>query len=175
MINRRHLAAFALTLAMAMGTVGEGHATTRIPGLESPAVAGSATLSFLGFTVYRGRLFTEEGQAFTPGAPVALELVYNRTFTAEQMLDTTRSELARVEPGRPGQDIILDRLADCFRDVSRGDQFLAASEEPDRLRLWLNGTQTCDVRGDGIGARFLSIWLSENSRFPRLSRQLRGA
>ena len=175
MISRRHIVALPLALAITFGSLADLGATTRIPGLDNPAEVGSATLSFLGFTVYRGRLFTEEGRSFAPGEPVALEIIYNRDFSAEQMLDTTRSELERVEPGRPGQDALVDRLADCFRDVSRGDQFLAASESPDRLRLWLNGTQTCDVRGDEIGKRFLSIWLSDNSRFPRLSRQLRGA
>lgn len=166
----------ALSLAILLGFVGLGdlRASTTIPGLENPSEVGSATLNFFGFTVYRGRLFTENGRAFTPGEPVALEIVYNRNFTADQMRDTTRSELARVEPGRSDQDALVGRLADCFRDVARGDQFLAASETPDRLRLWLNGTQTCDVQGDQVGKRFLAIWLSENSRFPRLSRQLRG-
>ena len=174
MTSRRHIASLSLALALVFGAAGDLRASTVIPGLEDPSVVGSATLSFLGFTIYRGRLFTENGRDFTPGDPVALEIVYNRNFTAEQMRDTTRDELARVEPGRDGQDVILERLAECFRDVSRGDQFLAASEGPDRLRLWLNGTLTCDVQGDGIGERFLSIWLSDNSRFPRLSRQLRG-
>ncbi|MGY6411698.1 MAG: chalcone isomerase family protein [Alkalilacustris sp.] len=174
MTARRHLTAFAVLLAATIGPA-ELRSSTVIPGIENPTEIGSATLNFFGFTVYRGRLFTEDGRAFTPGEPVALELVYNRNFTAEQMLDTTRSELARVEPGREGQDALVETLAGCFRDVGRGDQFLAASESPDRLRLWLNGALTCDVEGDEIGKRFLSIWLSENSRFPRLSRQLRGA
>ncbi len=173
MTTRRTLTALTIALTAAFGTA-DLRASTSIPGLENPSEIGAATLNFFGFTVYRGRLFTEDGRDFAPGVPVALEIIYNRTFTAEQMLDTTRSELARVEPGQPDQDVIVDRLAECFRDVSRGDQFLAASDNPDRLRLWLNGTLTCEVEGNEIGQRFLSIWLSDNSRFPRLSRQLRG-
>ena len=173
MTARRHITALAVVLAATLGTA-ELRATTTIPGLESPTEIGAATLNFFGFTIYRGRLFTENGRDFAPGEPVALEIVYNRTFSAEQMLGTTRDELDRVEPGRPGQDALVDNLSECFRDVSRGDQFLAASDTPDRLRMWLNGNLTCEVEGDEIGKRFLAIWLSDNSRFPRLSRQLRG-
>lgn len=173
MISRRHISALAIMLAAALGPA-ELRATTTIPGLESPTQIGAASLSFFGFTIYRGRLFTENGRDFVPGEPVALEIIYNRSFSAEQMLDTTRDELARVEPGRPGQDALVDTLAACFRDVSRGDQFLAASDTPDRLRLWLNGSLTCEVEGEEIGKRFLAIWLSDNSRFPSLSRRLRG-
>ena len=173
MTMRRHIAALSIALVAAIG-VADLRASTVIPGLENPSEIGSATLSFFGFTIYRGRLFTENGRDFVPDAPAALEIVYNRSFTAEQMRDTTRDELTRVEPGRDGQDALVERLAGCFRDVSRGDRFLAASEGPDRLRLWLNGTLTCDVEGDEVGKRFLAIWLSDNSRFPRLSRQLRG-
>ena len=175
MIRRLYAAVLTLCLAAAAAVMpADLRASTTIPGMSNPAPVGAASLSFLGFTVYRGRLFTEEGRNFVPGQPVALEIVYNRNFTAGQMLDTTRSELRRVEPDGSGHDQIVARLQECFRDVSQGDSFLAVSPTPDRLRLWLNGSATCDVQGDGIGERFLSIWLSENSRFPRLSRQLRG-
>lgn len=173
MTVRRPALVLALIASLAV-PLDAGRASTTIPGLQNPAVVGAASLSFFGFTVYRGRLFTEAGRDFAPGEPVALEIIYNRNFSAQQMLSTTRSELARVEPDAPDRDALANRLAECFADVGRGDQFLAASEDPDRLRLWLNGRETCNVSGDRIGERFLSIWLSENSRFPNLSRQLRG-
>lgn len=174
MFIRRHISGLTIVLATAFGTAELRATATTIPGLENPTVIGSASLNFLGFTVYHGRLFTENGRDFRTGEPVALEIVYNRSFSAGQMLDTTRDELARVDAGRADEHALAESLSECFRVVGRGDQFLAVSDNPDRLRLWLNGNLTCELEGNEVGNRFLAIWLSDNSRFPSLSRQLLG-
>jgi len=166
----------ALTLASGGAIVGASgaQASPDISRLADPVQVGEARLSFLGFVIYEGRLFTEGGQAFSEGAPVALEILYRRDFSAQQMLTTTRSELGRVDRDATDNDQIVNQLSACFRDVADGDRYLAISPLPDELELKLNGTTVCDLRAPGIGQRFLAIWLSDESRFPRLSRRLRG-
>lgn len=167
-----------VTLALGLGAVlalgPMAQASTDISGLSNPTRIGEARLSFFGFVIYEGQLFTEGGRPFAPGEPVALEIRYRRDFSAQQMLQATYDELGRVEGRAPDQRELVSRLASCFRDVTDGDSFLDISRSADQLELKLNGARTCDVRAPRVGERFLSIWLSDNSRFPRLSRRLRG-
>jgi hypothetical protein len=168
----------AAVFGLALGLAGVGadavRASADITGLSDPTRIGEARLSFLGFVIYEGQLFTERGRPFSPGEPVALEILYRRSFSAQQMLQATYDELGRVEGRAPDQQQLVTRLSSCFRDVGDGDRFLAISRGPDDLELKLNGTRTCAVNAPRLGERFLSIWLSDNSRFPRLSRRLRG-
>ncbi|OUD08588.1 hypothetical protein BVC71_11635 [Marivivens niveibacter] len=141
---------------------------------EPLAPLGSASLGVLGFQAYDTILYTPSGQAFDWTAPMALEINYERDFSAEILTQTTREEIARIE-GNPGDlDRVINTLADCMRDVSDGDQFVANAPTPDQIEFSLNGTTTCNVTYPNLRKRFLSIWLSDDSRFPRLSRQLRG-
>lgn len=166
----------AITAGILGGTIYVHAASTdtRISGLSDPKLRGEARLSILGIVAYEGRLFTEGGIAFAPNSPAALELVYRRAFSAAQLARATRSELERLYPGAGGIEVSIAAIQTCFRDVDDGDSYMAISQSPDSLALWLNGTQTCRLTQPGIGQRFLSIWLSDESRYPRLSRQLRG-
>ncbi|GGE12865.1 hypothetical protein SAMN05421774_10397 [Gemmobacter megaterium] len=166
----------ALLLALLLGPVlaGAGMAQTRIPDLSNPVAIGQAQLRVLGFLAYEGRLYTEGGARFDPEAPSALLLTYNRAFSARQLTRATETELRRIAPQASGLGQMLNLVSDCFRDVAQGDRYLAISPRPDELRLMLNGTETCRISYPEVGKRFLAIWLSDNSRFPRLSRQLRG-
>lgn len=174
---RLHARAIAAITAGILGGniyVQAASANTSIPGLLDPQLKGQARLSILGIVAYEGRLFTEGGTAFAPDSPAALELIYRRNFSAAQLARATRSELERLYPDAGGMEANIAAIQTCFRDVNDGDSYLAVSQSPDALTLWLNGTQTCRLTQSGIGQRFLSIWLSDESRYPRLSRQLRG-
>lgn len=142
--------------------------------LPGATVRGEATLRFLGVPVYRAALFTANGAAFDWKKPMALRLKYAMSFEAGELVSATRKEMARIEGTQPDHAEIEGKLAPCFRDVVSGDAFVAATAGPDALSFWLNGSQTCTLRHAQIAQRFLSVWLSENSRSPRQSRQLRG-
>lgn len=133
---------------------------------------GAASLGVLGIKAYDGRLFTLGGAPFDWNAPMALELTYQRNFTAADLVTGTEAEMTRIE-GRNVADTVA-ALTPCFADVSEGDRFVAVGLSPDRIALWLNGAQRCDVAYPAIRQRFLSIWLSDNARFANLSRKLRG-
>ncbi|WP_126976016.1 chalcone isomerase family protein [Frigidibacter oleivorans] len=168
------LIALALSPALSPAPARAFEAVVARAGIPDPAPIGAATLRWLGLPVYEGRLYTARGQEFDWTRPMALELHYLRGFSREDMLDATRAELERLEGPRPDHDALVEALAPCFRQVGRGDRFVAAMPAPDRLTFWFNGAPTCDIARPGIGPRFLSIWLSDNSRSASLSRQLRG-
>ena len=143
---------------------------------ESVALSplSSASVSVLGFSAYDTILYTPSGQSFDWDAPMALEITYRRAFSADLLIDATRKEIDRIEGGPSDLDQVIGTLTTCMRDVGDNDQFLANAPTPDRIIFTLNGATTCDVTYPELRKRFLSIWLSDDSRFPRLSRQLRG-
>ena len=142
---------------------------------ESPlSPLGTASLGVLGFQAYDTILYTPSGQAFDWDAPMALEITYERDFTADILIETTREEIARIEGNPDDLEQVIETLATCMRDVQDGDQFIANAPTPDQIVFSLNGATTCNVTYPDLRKRFLSIWLSDDSRFPRLSRQLRG-
>lgn len=143
--------------------------------LPLPSQTGAATVRLLGIPIYSAALFTNGGSQFDWAAPFALELSYEQTIGRDKLLSATLSEMQRMEGAQADHSAIIDKLTTCFRDVARGDRIVALAEAADRVGFWYNGTQTCQVQHPNIRDRFLGIWLSDASRFPKLSRQLRGA
>ena len=143
-------------------------------GLATPVKLGEATLRVLGQTVYSATLHTEGPRQFNWSQPLSLRIDYDYSFTAAQLVKATGREIERIEGPRADQATLMQKLAPCFRDVGPGDSFMAISKSANQVELRLNGKQTCNVTHPELRQRFLGIWLSPNSRSPRLSRQLRG-
>ncbi|MEO3416379.1 chalcone isomerase family protein [Roseovarius sp. CAU 1744] len=141
---------------------------------DTPALRGEATFRWLGVPLYTARFFTPDGQALSWQKPAALQLIYARDFSRQSLVDATMSELERMEGTRADHAELAQKLVPCFRDVGEGDQFVAIATTTDEVQLYFNGAPTCQLRHAEINARFLGIWLSDNSRAPELSRRLRG-
>jgi hypothetical protein len=89
-------------------------------------------------------------------------------------MKSTMAELDRLEGPQQDHPTIQQKLRNCFKRVGPEDKFLAVGPQVNRIELFRNGVRTCTVAHANIRARFLDIWLSPNSRFPSLSRKLRG-
>jgi len=135
---------------------------------------GAADYRFLGLRLYSARLFTPKGQQFSWANPVALELKYDRIISRDNLVRVTLSELKRIENAYDDYDTLAPKLKNCFRDVKDGDQFLAIANGADTIEFRYNDTPTCQLTHSDIRKRFLSIWLSDDSRAPKLSQRLLG-
>jgi hypothetical protein len=166
---------FRLLLALTL-FAGPASAQDRVAmaGLPNPVVIGEASLGVIGITAYDARLSTSDGVPFDWTVPMALELDYKRGFSADDLLRGTEAEMRRTMGDSADMPNVIALLDDCFLAVEKGDSYLAVSLSPDQIDLWRNGTQTCTVNYPDIRKRFLSIWLSDQSRFSTLSRKLRG-
>lgn len=169
----RTLASSIVVLALVAGSASARPDLERA-GLSAPGNVGQVTFRWLGLPLYRAALFTEEGADFTWQRPMALELAYLRNISRDNLLEATLTELERIEGRKPDLDSLLGKLRGCFRDVRKGDTFVAVARARDVLSFWLNGRKTCELRHTGVRERFLGIWLSDKSRSASLSRQLRG-
>jgi hypothetical protein len=142
--------------------------------VNSAKERGRAQVRWLGLKIYTARLFTTDGEAFDWTRSFALELTYDRRFSAASLSRASGKELARLEGRQSDHPEILQKLAICYQDVKAGDRFVALGRAKDQVDFLLNGRQTCQLKHDNIRQRLLSIWLSDDARDPDLSRQLRG-
>jgi len=138
-----------------------------LPGAQQ---RGEATFRFLGFPMYKARLYTDGGRAFDWQQDFALELTYQRNLTEYDLIESTLREMKRL--GQTPQ--VEDQLALCFDDVAPGDRYLAVTDGSDRIGLWRNGRSTCTLSHPQIKRQFMSIFLGENSRSAKFTRNLRG-
>lgn len=141
---------------------------------KTPVLRGQAEFRFLGRPMYQAEFYAPEAGQQQGLAPSALELTYQRAFSEGLLVWASMAELRRLEGERADHADFESALETCFSDVVEGDRYLALAANADDLEFWLNGEQACQISGAGWSDRFLSIWLSENARDPRLARVLMG-
>ena len=173
--------AMAILCCASFASVAGVKPTSASPLLELTAqkidradIAGAATVRWLGFRAFDAVLVTPNGAPYDRGKQAALELQYAVSFSQDDLMNSTMAELDRLEGTQQDHPTIQQKLRNCFKRVGPEDKFLAIGPQVNRIELFRNGVRTCTVSHANIRARFLDIWLSPNSRFPSLSRKLRG-
>lgn len=162
---RRYLALLWLLLAPVSAQANS--IETVLPNAE---LRGAATFRFIGFPLYKARLFTQSGAPLDWNADFAVELQYQRNLTQYDLVEGTMRELARLGPALP----VRDQLNRCFKDVRKGDRYLAVSRGQNKIAFWLNGKPTCTLSHPGIKTRFMGIFLGNNTRSKSFTRNLKG-
>ena len=149
-----------------------GHAAKASPvssALPDAELRGEATLRFLGFPLYKARLFTPSGAPLDWSKDFALELTYLRDLTAYDLVEGTMREFERTGGTLP----VRAQLNQCFFDVRKGDRYTAVANGPNQLTFWRNDTRTCTLSHPQITARFMGIFLGDNTRSRRFTSLLR--
>ncbi|MEP1327347.1 hypothetical protein [Pseudophaeobacter sp.] len=158
---------FCSCLCLAPFVAGATQASNLPPGVEE---RGEATFSFLGFQIYKARLFTQGGRPLDWSQDFGLELTYRRRLSQSDLVEATLREMTRMGNALP----IRDQLEKCYQPVAPGDRYLAVSDGPNRLSFWRNGVTVCTLAQDNIKARFMEIFLGKDSRSTRFTRALLG-
>jgi len=140
---------------------------TPLPGVQ---LAGQGSLRFLGFEIYRARLWVSPG--FQPedyaAHPLALELAYRRDFTAQAIAQRSIEEMRRVGTFTAQQATRWQQaLQAALPDVKAGDRLTG---------LYQPGAGTVGEVADPAFARlFFGIWLSPQTSEPGLRQSLLAA
>ncbi|MEP3295640.1 MAG: hypothetical protein ABJO27_04025 [Pseudoruegeria sp.] len=142
--------------------------------LRAAEPIGEASFRLLGAELYRAQLFTEGGADFEVDQPYSLALVYERSIKGSTLIKATLREMRRMEGKRADHAEIAEKLNDCFQSVKEGDRYSAIPRGQSVVEFWRNGALRCSLSHPGIRDRIMGIWLSDQSRDPNLSRQLRG-
>jgi len=143
--------------------------------LPSARMAGQGVLRFLGFEIYRARLWVQPGfDADNYSAhPLALELTYQREFTAEAIASRSIEEMRRVGRFTPQQATRWRQaLQAALPDVKPGDRLLGIHQPGAGAVFRMAGRVVGEVPDAEFSRLFFGIWLSPQTSEPGLRQQL---
>lgn len=147
---------------------------------EWPTV-GQAQLSWFVFDVYESRLQSPSGgyvvsSDITPH-PVALEIRYQRNISSDQLLDATIEQWQALGYDSKSQKQWLDALLPIFPSVSSGDRLIYVTDGLSGDFYFNKDDQQSHIGkidNEQLNDAFLAIWLSPNTEYPNLRKQLIG-
>ena len=157
-------------------------APARAPGASAPVpglqFAGQGEMRFLGFEIYRARLWVGRGFDAERYAahPLALELTYQRGFTAEAIAKRSIEEMRRVGDFSPEQGVQWQKaLQAALPDVKPGDRLVGLHRPGGGTVFKMDGRVVGDVPDPEFSRLFFGIWLSPKTSEPGLRQQLMAA
>lgn len=164
----------------AAGLVGTVQAAEPAPGapLAGVRLVGQGVLRFLGFEIYRARLWAPPGfdaDHYGDG-PLALELTYHRDFTAEAIAKRSIEEMRRVGSFTPQQAARWQQaLQAALPDVKPGDRLLGIHQPGVGAVFKMAGRVVGQVPDAEFSRLFFGIWLSPRTSEPGLRQELLAA
>jgi hypothetical protein len=142
---------------------------------------GQATLTWGPFTVYDSQLLTPGGRWQPQQWPLALIITYRREISRQELLDATLEQWQAQKTGSSEQrQQWLKQLATVWPNVSDGSRLAFQADASGGQFYWQpSGTQSAIKP---IGPRFdpafrdafLNIWLSPDTTYPDIRRELTG-
>ncbi|KFZ37029.1 hypothetical protein HR45_13385 [Shewanella mangrovi] len=141
---------------------------------------GNASLSWLWFDIYHSTLRTPDGVYLSEAAPLALQIQYLRNISAQELLDATREQWQKLGYSKAQIEVWLLELSAIFPSVEEGDQLVYVSAgEHGRFYFQPQGQAHFHSLGhiseSTLNRAFIAIWLSPQTAYPKLRRQLIGA
>ena len=152
--------------------VAAGHPSAPMAGVQW---RGQGTLRFWGMAIYEAHLWVSPG--FAPqdyaALPLALELTYQRRFTAQAIAQRSIEEMRRVgdfsaEQGTRWQQALQDALP----NVQAGDKLMGLYRPGVGALFQLQGRTVGEVADPEFARLFFGIWLSPKTSEPRLRHSL---
>jgi hypothetical protein len=145
-----------------------------VSAFAAPKLVSTAEMSLLFWRVFRAELWSNDG-VFDWAKPFALSLTYDMEFSADELTDKTITEIDRLTDwSTPALASLRDKISPCMATVTDGDRFTAVGVSPDKVTMFLNSREQCQLETPDLRRAFFQIWLSDDSRFPTESRRLRG-
>ena len=138
-------------------------------------MVGQGTLRFLGFDVYRARLWAAPGfdASDYTAYPLALELTYHRAFSAEAIAKRSIEEMRRVGSFTAEQALRWQQaLQAALPDVKPGDRLLGVYQPGAGAVFRMGGRVVGEVPDAEFSRLFFGIWLSPKTSEPALRQAL---
>ena len=194
-VTRRHfgqfVAGFAL-LAPALQAVAQAPAKAPAaqPAFKVPAelgafgaatawqLQGAGALRFFGFKAYDANLWSAgsvKGNPLGDKSLFALEIVYNTGIKAEEIVNVSLVEMARLKKLTDLQ--IKTWTADMqrtFPNVVQGDRLTGVYVPKVGTRFFFNSRLIAEINDPAFGDAFFAIWLDEGTKRAELHRGLLG-
>ncbi|MFC3024727.1 chalcone isomerase family protein [Vibrio zhugei] len=149
------------------------------PSLAQWQRVGQAHFTWLWFDVYDSTLYTPNGRYVDLHSPLALHIEYRRTISAQDLLTATEKQWKKLTFKQDDIDQWLSKLKTIFPSVEEGDQLVYQSNGKTGTFYFKPVNQSDfhvvgDIESPTFNTAFLSIWLSPQSQYPDLRKQLIG-
>jgi len=135
-------------------------------------LVGMAQMKWLWFDIYQAKVFTPTGTYTLNQWPVALDLLYKRSITAEQLILSTIHEWERQTIDYPPEWISY--LRDIWPDIAPQDQLILYVDNANISHFFYNSKFIGSLNDPLFSTAFTAIWLSKNTLKPALRNQLIG-
>ena len=178
------LAHSASTLAQ---TQARSTATTKTPtelgafgGGATWQMQGSGALRFFGFKAYDANLWSTVPapsgvNPFAAKGLYALEIVYNTGIKADEIVNVSLVEMARLRRLTDAQvKAWTAEMQRTFPSVVSGDRLTGLHVPNVGTRFFFNSRLISEINDAAFGDAFFAIWLDEGTKRPELRKQLLG-
>ncbi len=141
---------------------------------------GSGALRFFGFKAYDAHLWTTAAapasvNPFVAKSLYALEIVYNTGIKAEEIVNVSLVEMARLRKLTDAQvKAWTAEMQRTFPSVVSGDRFTGLHVPNVGTRFFFNARLISEINDTAFGEAFFAIWLDEGTKRPELRKQLLG-
>ncbi len=177
------LAHGALTFAQSPPRAVAAKAPPELGAIGSGApwqLMGAGALRFFGFKAYDAHLWNSGPTAaganpFTAKGLYALEIVYNTGIKAEEIVNVSLVEMARLRKLSEAQvkswTLEMQRT---FPSVVTGDRLTGLHVPKVGTRFFFNSRLISEINDPAFGDAFFAIWLDEGTKRADLRKQLLG-
>ncbi|MDW1602037.1 chalcone isomerase family protein [Vibrio sp. Vb2960] len=171
------------SFALQAQPVGNSEAASNIANWKGWKTVGEAHLTWFIFDIYHSRLKAPDGKFIVSDDvsphPLALEINYKRDISKQQLLDVTDEQWAKLGFTDSYRKAWISELDRMFPDIQKGDELTYLTDGKSGQLFY---KQVGDVQVKNVGIiedermndAFLAIWLSPNTEFPKLRKQLIG-
>lgn len=146
-----------------------------VKDFDNLKLIGKTPLKFIGIKLYDIEV-RAQGEKFSYDQKFIIKIDYVKNFSKEELVDTSISEIARIN------DLDEDEVdkeyrgyfEELFVDVKKGDEKIAFYDPKFGLKLFYNGKLIGAVKDVVFAKRFVDIWLSDKARFKKVRDRLVG-
>ncbi|MEQ8312800.1 MAG: chalcone isomerase family protein [Gammaproteobacteria bacterium] len=135
---------------------------------------GSATLKVLFWTIYDSYLYSPDGQYDGIEPNLVLQIDYRRDISRENLINRTREEWQKLGLYDSDSEGWLNTLSGIFPNLEKGDQLLLRVNQSLGSEFYFNERPIGGIDDPTFTEDFLSIWLSEDSSYPKQRDRLVG-
>jgi hypothetical protein len=142
---------------------------------SKPSRLGNYNLKVWGFNVYNIQLLSET-KKFSYQNKSALVINYQRDFAKKDLIQKSLEEISRIN--NINDEALLknyqNKLEEIFFEVKKGDRKTAFFDPKNGVKLYFNGKFVGEIKDLIFAQRFVDIWLSRNSSFPKMTNAILG-
>lgn len=144
-----------------------------VPGAR---IIGTGDFSVFGFDVYNARLWSA-AQPLVDGQPFALELIYQRKISRDDLVEASVDEIKRLNGASvtPAQLTGWQaQMQQAFVDVQAGTRITGVYLPGQGARFFVGQQLQHEIDDPQFARAFFDIWLNPRTRNPELRQQLLG-